>query len=343
MPSHDWQVTSCSYGVKRNDGEVSFEIIMKAVLPVYLLTGIGFLLHRLKVIQPDMERGMLKLVIHCLYPCLILDKTLGNSLVRQPEIVGWGIGLGLGLVCCGMLCATLLGAIFGLKPGQGRRTFTLATGVQNYGYMAVPILAALFVVGDNDEVFGVLFVHSLGVEIGIWCIGLMVMTGSLMKSPKKLINGPIVAVVLGVTLSWTGAWRFFDLNDGPLVGSIMRQTMNWLGVCAFPIGILLIGSMMADLVGKEKISAKIGVAGILVRVVIMPCVILAAAKFLPIATSLQQVLVVQASMPAAVTPIIVARHYGGSPGVAVQVVVVTSVIALLTMPLWISYGVALLF
>ncbi|MEN8737989.1 MAG: AEC family transporter [Akkermansiaceae bacterium] len=322
---------------------MSFEIIMKAVLPVYLLTGIGFILHRLKVIQPEMEKGLLKLVIHCLYPCLILDKTLGNSLVRQPEVVGWGIGLGLGLVCCGMLVATMMGAFLGLKPGQGKRTFSLAAGVQNYGYMAIPILAALFVVGDHDEVFGVLFVHSLGVEIGIWCIGLMVMTGSFLKSPKQLINGPIVAVVLGIALSWTDAWQFFDLKSGPMVGSIIRQAMSWLGVCAFPLGILLIGSTMADLVGKKKMSLRIGVAGILVRVVIMPCVILAAAYYLPIVTSLKQVLVVQASMPAAVTPIIVARHYGGSSGTAVQVVVATSVVALLTMPLWISWGVGFLF
>lgn len=322
---------------------MSFEIIMKAVLPVYLLTGIGFLLHRLRVIQPEMEKGMLKLVIHCLYPCLILDKTLGNSLVRQPEVVGWGIGLGLGLVCIGMIVAVAVGKIFGLKPGEGKRTFTLAAGVQNYGYMAIPILAALFVTGDNDEVFGVLFVHSLGVEIGIWCIGLMVLTGSLLKSPRKLINGPIVAVVLGISLSWSGAWRFFDLESGPLVGSIIRQTMSWLGVSAFPLGILLIGSTMADLVGKERISARVSSGGVLVRIVVMPCIILVAAYCLPIVTPLKQVLLVQASMPAAVTPIIVARHYGGSPGTAVQVVVATSVLALLSMPLWISYGFGLLF
>ena len=343
MSARERQVTSCPSDLKRNDSDVSFEIIMKAVLPVYLLVGVGFILHRFKVIYPEMEKGMLKLVIHCLYPCLILDKTLGNSLVRQPEIVGWGIGLGLGLVCCGMLVATIIGSLFGLKSGQGKRTFTLATGVQNYGYMAIPILAALFVVGDNDEVFGVLFIHSLGVEIGIWFIGLMVMTGSVMISPRLLLNGPIISVVLGVVLSWSEAWRFFDLNNGPIVGSVLRQAMSWMGLCAFPIGILLIGSTMAGLTGKGKICLRTSLAGTLVRILIMPCVILAAAYFLPIATSLKQVLVVQASMPAAVTPIIVARHYGGRPGTAVQVVVATSILALLTMPLWISYGVRLLF
>ncbi|MGJ8695101.1 MAG: AEC family transporter [Verrucomicrobiaceae bacterium] len=316
---------------------------MLAVLPVYLLVGVGLLLRRTRVVTQEMEKGMLQLVIHCLYPCLILDKTLGNDLVRQADVIGWGVGLGFGLVIAGMIVSYFVGAGLGLKPGGGKRTFTFAGGIQNYGYTAIPILASLFVIEGNDEVLGVLFVHSLGVEIAMWCVGIMVMTGKFIRSPRQLLNGPIVAVVLGIGLSWTGGWRFFDPEEGGMLGLIIRQAMHWLGGCAFPIGLMLIGAMMYDLVGKEKLSMRVSGGGLLVRLVIMPLVILSAAKWLPIAVALKQVLLVQACMPAAVTPIIVARHYGGSPGVAVQVVMATSIAALVTMPLWLSWGVKFLF
>ena len=322
---------------------MDFLKVLEAVLPIYLIAGVGVFLRARQVVTAEMEKGLLKLVIHCLYPCLILDKTLGNDLVRQGDIVGWGIGLGLGLVMVGMIVSWIVATILGMKPGQGKRTFTLSGGVQNYGYTAIPILMALFVVGGNDDVLGVLFIHSLGVEIAIWFVGLMVLTGSVIKSPKQLINGPIVAVVLGVGLSWTGGWKLFDPEMGGIIGLIIRQAMSWLGACAFPIGLLLIGATMYDMVGKESLSPKVGLGASLVRLLIMPLVILSAAKFLPIAPALQQVLLVQAAMPAAVTPIIVARHYGGSPGVAVQVVLVTSALALITMPLWISWGVKFVF
>ncbi|MDB4304373.1 AEC family transporter, partial [Akkermansiaceae bacterium] len=316
---------------------MDFLKVLEAVLPIYLIAGVGVFLRARQVVTAEMEKGLLKLVIHCLYPCLILDKTLGNDLVRQGDIVGWGIGLGLGLVMVGMIASWIVATILGMKPGQGKRTFTLSGGVQNYGYTAIPILMALFVVGGNDDVLGVLFIHSLGVEIAIWFVGMMVLTGSVIKSPKQFINGPIVAVVLGVGLSWTGGWKLFDPEMGGIIGLIIRQAMSWLGACAFPIGLLLIGATMYDMVGKESLSPKVGLGASLVRLLIMPLVILSAAKFLPIAPALQQVLLVQAAMPAAVTPIIVARHYGGSPGVAVQVVLVTSALALITMPLWISW------
>ena len=317
---------------------VNFAVIFQAILPVYLLVGVGLALRGFKVVTTEMEKGMLKLVIHCLYPCLILDKTLGNNLVRQFDVLAWGVGLGFGLVILGMLVLYLAALTLGLKPGNGRRTFCVSVGVQNYGYIAIPMLAALFVMGGDDRVFGVLFIHSLGVEIALWMVGVMIMTGSVFGNPKLLINGPTVAVILGVALSSTSGWQLFEASGGGLVGAGFRQAMSWLGACAFPMGLVLIGATMYDLIGKERPSPKIAVGSLIVRLAIMPLVILAAAKWLPLITELKQVLLVQASMPAAVSPIIVARHYGGRPEVAVQAVIATSIVALVTMPLWISWG-----
>ena len=317
---------------------MNFAVIFQAILPVYLLVGVGLALRGFKVVTTEMEKGMLKLVIHCLYPCLILDKTLGNNLVRQFDVLAWGVGLGFGLVILGMLVSYLAALTLGLKPGNGRRTFCVSVGVQNYGYIAIPMLAALFVMGGDDRVFGVLFIHSLGVEIALWMVGVMIMTGSVFGNPKLLINGPTVAVILGVALSSTSGWQLFEASGGGLVGAGFRQAMSWLGACAFPMGLVLIGATMYDLIGKERPSPKIAVGSLIVRLAIMPLVILAAAKWLPLITELKQVLLVQASMPAAVSPIIVARHYGGRPEVAVQAVIATSIVALVTMPLWISWG-----
>jgi len=322
---------------------VNFAVILQAILPVYLLVGVGLALRGFKVVTSEMEKGMLKLVIHCLYPCLILDKTLGNDLVRQLDVLAWGVGLGFGLILAGMGVSYLVALAMGLRPGNGRRTFCVAVGVQNYGYIAIPMLAALFVIGGDDRVFGVLFIHSLGVEIALWMVGVMIMTGSVFGNPKLLVNGPTVSVVLGVLLSSTSGWQLFEESGGGIVGASVRQSMSWLGACAFPMGLVLIGATMYDLIGKEKLSPQITVGSILVRLVAMPLVFLAAARYLPLIPELKQVLVVQAAMPAAVSPIIVARHYGGSPGVAVQAVLATSLLALITMPLWISWGIRLIF
>jgi predicted permease len=77
-----------------------------------------------------------------------------------------------------------------------------------------------------------------------------------------------------------------------------------------------------------------------VRLGIFPVLILAAAKWLPLSIELKRVLVVQAAMPAGLMPIIIARHYGGQPLTAVQIVLGTTILALLTIPLWLRVGLA---
>ncbi|MDP0489718.1 MAG: AEC family transporter [Verrucomicrobiota bacterium JB023] len=318
---------------------ISFETVLAAVLPVYLLCGLGAVLRRSEVLPAAMEGGLLKVSIHILYPCLILDKVLGNDLILKPAVVGWGIGVGLLCAVLGYGVSWMIGSLLGMKAGTGRRSFTLAGGVQNYGYTAIPVLAALFVeAGGSDRVLGLLFIHSLGIEIALWVVGILILTGSIADSRKFLLNGPIVAVVAGLVVSYTGVWQWLE-PDGPLLGAVIRQVMNWLGQCAFPVALLLIGGMLMDLAGKEKLDLKVAAGGVIVRNVAMAFVILALAKYLPVIEELKQVLVVQAAMPAAMTPILMTRLYGGRPQVAVQVVLATSIFSLVTMPLIVAFGV----
>lgn len=323
---------------------ITFSTVLAAVLPVYLLAGAGVTLRKLKVLKPEVDDSLMRLVIHFLYPCLILDKVLGNELVRSPAVVGYGIGIGFGVIMLGYLVAWLVGLILGMKKGSGSRSFTLSGGLQNYGYTAIPVLMVLSMVqGMGDRVLGVLFIHSLGVEIAIWIVGIMLLTGKPFTSPKVLLNGPIIAVFLGLLGVYSGAWKFFDADDGSLLGIILRTSMTWLGGCTFPMALILIGATIGDLFGKEKIDWKVAGGAVCVRNILMAFLILCLAKFLPIIEELKLVLVVQASMPAAVTPILLTRIYGGQPYVAVQVVMATSLVALLTMPFIVAWGMAWVF
>ena len=314
---------------------ISFTTILQAVLPIYLLALIGVFLRKSRALTPETDAGLFRVVVHCLFPCLILDKTLSNELVRQPSVVISGIGVGFGFVLTGFLVAWLVGRLFGLEKGSGRRTFTLTAGLQNYGFTAIPLLMTLFI---GDRTLGVLFVHGLGVEFALWGVGIIVLTGGASReSFRHLLNGPIVAVVVGLLLAYTGGWKVFE-PGGPLLGQIVRQVMNWLGAAAFPVALVLIGATMIDFANAERFSFKIGLGGILVRCLVMPTVIILVTAQLPLVVELKQVLLVQAAMPSAVTPVILARNYGGRPGVAVQVILATSVAAFVTIPLIVAVG-----
>jgi predicted permease len=77
-----------------------------------------------------------------------------------------------------------------------------------------------------------------------------------------------------------------------------------------------------------------------IRLLVLPLVFLAAARWIPYSLELKRIAVVQAAMPAGVFPIVIARHYGGDPGTALRVVVATSILGLITIPWWIQCGAA---
>jgi predicted permease len=252
---------------------------------------------------------------------------LGNPALRDGGTVGWSIGIGAIGIALGFAVSLFWGRAAGLQKGTGLRTFALATGLQNYGFIAIPVLAAVF---PGQGPMGVLFVHNLGVELAMWSLGLMVLSGSWGGFWKHLVNGPILAVFAGLILVKTGT----DVH----VPAVLRKAFHDLGLAAVPVWLLLVGTTMADLMFAERPTLRVALNSVLVRLGVLGFILLALAKWLPVPRELKQVLVVQAAMPSAVFPIVLARNFGGSPAVAIQITVATAAVAIFTIPLVVAWG-----
>ncbi len=284
------------------------------------------MLRKVGILKATYDAWIFRIIFWVMAPCFILDRMLGAEILRNYYTLGIGIGLGFALIMAGILVGYLVGKAIGLEHGHGMRTFALAAGCQNYGYTAVPVVQILW----GSSALAVLFVHNIGVEIAIWSFGVMLLSGDRKIKWKRMINGPIIAVVIGLILVML---RVDDKVTGPF-----RGVISMAGIGAFPIALVMTGAAMMDLVGTEKPSWKIIFGSILVRMILVPILIIASAKCIPMSLELKQVLVVQAAMPAAMVPILLAKIYGGRPAVAVQIVIATTVISLFSLPFIITYG-----
>ncbi len=101
---------------------------------------------------------------------------------------------------------------------------------------------------------------------------------------------------------------------------------------------------MADFWGRFWVSSGGGVMilATLVRNLICPAAFVLLAWVLPVSQELKETLVVQAAMPAGVFTLLLARHHGGDVPVALQVIFSTSAAALITLPLWVHFGMRLI-
>jgi len=306
----------------------SYFTILSATLPVFILIAVGFLFHRRGWLNAETETGMMKIWLNLLTPCLILFLIPGNPALATVSSAAWAIGLGFFLTLAGFLIAWLAGLVGGMRVGSGLRTFTISTGIQNYGFLPLPLLVELF--PGNPGPSGLVFVFGVGVEFAMWTVGLAILTGK--AGVKSVINGPFLALMAALILNYTGAYRF--------IPGILTTSFDMLGRCAIPMSIFMIGATMSHFfrAGILNDAFRVGLVSVVVRLGLHAAVILAVALFLPIAPDLQRLLVIQAAMPTAIFPIVLARLFGGQPQVAIQVVMITSLVSLVTAPFVIAWG-----
>ncbi|NQZ59320.1 MAG: AEC family transporter, partial [Lentisphaeraceae bacterium] len=304
--------------------------------------GVGVVVRKCGVLSEEADSSILKLVINLLMPCLIFSSIVGNESVKDPanSLMAPLAGF-LGAAGPMLLCLLLSKYVFrfkGLSESAQRSTFAVATGLQNYGYIAIPVIAKVF----GNDLLGVLMLHNMGVELALWSVGVMIYSGKVTKkSWRKLLNGPSFAVVISMLLN-TLSWDVF-------VPIPVINTVTQLGQCAIPIGLLLIGATVYDYSGRPEFSLQswkesisvIGLANVL-RSGVLPLVLILFASVMPYTDELKKVLIVEAAMPAAFFPIVMARHYGGRPGLALQIAMSSMLIGMLALALWISFGRAFL-
>jgi predicted permease len=180
---------------------------------------------------------------------------------------------------------------------------------------------------------GVLFAYYLGVELAFWSIALAQLTGHAEKGGlRQALNPPMVAIPTAIALNALGAKSW--------IPPAIATTFHLLAVCAIPLALLLSGALIADHINKESLrhGSRTILASTAVRIVALPAFVLLFTKVAPLDLALKSVLVVQAAMPAAIFPIVVTRAHHGDMPTALQVVLGTSAIGLISIPLWIGLG-----
>ncbi len=305
--------------------------LLALITPVFGLIAIGSLARFAGWLTAESDGSMLKLVLNVLYPALIFQSILGNSAFADARNVFWPPVVGFVTMGGGILLAWAIGRSLGFSKGKGLRTFAFAVGIFNYGYIPIPLMESLF----GRESVGVLLVHNVGCEVAIWTIGVLVLSGlSLRDGWKRLVNGPVIALAVAA------ASNFVGLDE--VMPVAVEKTIGMAAACAIPVALIAIGSTLSESLRKpaQLFSARVTPAACALRLLLFPALFLGLAKILPISQDLKRVILVEAAMPAGVMPILIARHYGGQPLTAVQVVIGTTVVGLVAIPLWLRLGLA---
>jgi malate permease and related proteins len=301
--------------------------ILDATLPVFATVVIGFQLRRRGLLPPAADQAILDFTYKFAYPALILHKMLGDRQLQDPKNLIIPAFTALLFMTAGIGVAWLLAPLLGLRKRESKAAFALPSAIQNYGFLPLPILESQF----RDQPWGgVLFVYTLGVELVMWILGVMVMSGKFHSPWKRLANPIVLSILLGMGISFTGADQLLP----NAVLAPLKGTLDMLGRVSFPLGILMFGVTLAD---TMKIPDwfrdwKVPLGACLLRLGLFPIGMLLFAKWISPGTAYNQVMAVQAAMPSAVFPLVLARMHGGDEAVAARAILATTIVSVVTVP-----------
>ncbi len=312
----------------------TYPALLAAVAPVFLVILAGFAIRRAGWLTEEADASLMRVVVNLLVPCLILDNILGNPALERLGNVVLAPVVGAGTVLLGLGLSWIAAPVFGVRDSRARRTFAFTVGLYNYGYIPLPLIQKLF--PPESGTVGILLVHNVGVETALWTAGLALISGGTAGGEKsrwrRIFNVPTVAILTALGLHFLGARWWMP--------AVALSAVHSIGAAAIPMGVLLTGAIFCDqmrfLSWKNSFADSLGAS--LLRLGLLPACMLTLARWLPCPIELRHVMVIQAAMPCALVPVLLAKHYGGEPALALRIILVTSALGLLTIPLWIQVG-----
>ena len=270
-------------------------IVSALVLPVGIIL-LGSFTRRFGWFRTEADASLATLTIRLLYPCFILRYLVGYEGLSEPTMFVLAPFAGFLAIVLGFGLSMIAARLIGLSNKQ-TKSFIFSAGIFNYGFIAFPVGEALF----GEAFVGKLIIFNLGVEIAIWTVGVMILMGRA-PSWKRLVNPPSIAILLAILLSFVGGRAGMP--------SLVFEISDALAACAIPVGLLLIGGSVSDLLRKKKgeTGMRVEASAVVVRLLLIPTVFMGILILVPFSHDLswlREVLVVQSAMPAGVFAIVV--------------------------------------
>ena len=293
------------------------------VLILYLIVAVGFAADRLHVYKESTAKLSNDLLFYIITPSVIIQ-----SFMNMEFDVKTASSLGIAFLC---MSATLTVGILIAKPffnksGDNKAIFKYAVNYGNMGYMALPLCQAML---GNEGVFycsaGVVAFNILCFTHGIW-----LMTKGDGKSKfdfKRLLFNPgVISVLIGLPLF------VFGIKLPGVVESAIGHVAN----LNTPVAMIFFGTYIANTDLKKMFTFRENYLVAFLKLIVMPCIMLALFKLVGISGTLLSACIISASVPSANNTVMFAAKYGKDTGTASQVVAFNSAISVLTIPVMVA-------
>jgi predicted permease len=305
-------------------------IILQAVGRLFLISCIGYLAVRLRLLSIGTISCLSRFVIAIALPSLILS-TLAREL-HYELLPGMARCLVSGVLLNGLGLAIALAArrLFIPAAQPGRRPFLSLAALQNSGYLPIPLTAAILPADHRAAGLLLVFVYIFVMGFIFWSLGVRLIarsraTPGLAANLRQVANPPLVAMLAGLF------FLFPPVQAGYARLSLLQEGLAAVGNTTIPLVLIILGGSFAARTGASYDRHIVTLAAV-IKLVVIPSIALAMAVLFSPDRIFAFALILQAAMPAAMNHIVVAQEYDGDVALAARALYVQYLLSLITVP-----------
>ena len=292
----------------------------------------GWFLRKINFIDDKMDHSINKLVVYFAYPCLIVHN-IGQLDLTADVLADFGLTFVLSLVAFylyGFFCKGYARLRKYPKNVSGIAEFAMS--MPNNGFMGFPV--ALIFFGDSGLLL--MLAHNAAMNFFIFTYGVKLLRD--MKTddhppmtPKRFITAVVKLLLNPNILALFIGFAFSMLGNG--VPGVLDEYLLYIGNVSTPMAMIFIGSTLTNYKFRDIIRSVVTIEGSAVKLLLLPLLTLAAVAFLPIDPLIRSILVLGISFPTAATVPMLAEQEGLDAGVASQILFLSTVASIGTVPL----------
>ena len=229
-------------------------LILRQMLKLFIMLLLGWGIVKTKLLKSNDSKVLSTIAVYLVTPCVIIN---AFQIESTPE-AAQGLLLAFGAAICSQLIFLTLICTVGKKLPVVERASIMYSNAAN---MIIPIVQA--VLGAEWVLYTSAYI---AVQIVLlWTHGRSMISGEKGISLKKIFtNLNIISMFIGILLF------AFDLK----LPALAAETMNSISAMVGPLGMLILGMLMADLDLKEVLKNKRIYLISAIRLMICPLLVL---------------------------------------------------------------------
>lgn len=295
--------------------------IINLQIEIFMLIFIGYTLGKKGILDKSTRSKLTTMVLSVVLPFAIVKSF--NMQLTKDILVSTGLVLIISFLI--QLGYHIVNQFLYNHLDQDRKIVSqYATMVSNAGFMGMPVSEAAF--GSTGLLYASIFL--IPQRIFMWSAGLSLFTSVSKKDLiKKVATHPcIIAIYIGLIC-------MLLRSLGVVFPDFVTMSINSVASCNTGLSMIIIGAILRDVPWSEFLDYQ-AIRYSILRLVILPLILLFILLAFHIPTDSIQVCVLLTGMPAASTTAMLAQSYDHNPGYASKLIFVSTVLSLITLPVW---------